>query len=231
MLKFFIGTDGAAAKSAASMLAKGTEVVRFGEGGELFSNVLGFLGQRGMFATKLTLILDHPLDDADGEALVEAHIKDFSDADADVIIIEDSLPAALKKKIPTSAEVKLFDLPLAPEPEPPPNVFALTDAFTAGDRKRAWVTYRTLVESGVEPEEVHGALAWSVRSMVLAAKTKSAAEAGMKDYPYRKAKSAVQKIGLPKAEALSTELVDLYHHSRMGRGDLEELVEVFLLKK
>ncbi len=231
MLKFFIGTDGGAAKSAASALAKGTEVVRFGEGGEPFSNVLGFLEQRGMFATKLTLILDHPLDDTDGEGLVEGHVKDFSDADADVIIIEDSLPAALKKKIPTNAEIKSFDLPLAPEPEPPPSVFALTDAFTAGDRKRAWVTYRTLVESGVEPEEVHGALAWSVRGMVLAAKTKSAVEAGMKDYPYRKAKSAVQKIGLPKAEALSAELVALYHNSRMGRGDLEDLVEIFLLKK
>ena len=74
-------------------------------------------------------------------------------------------------------------------------------------------------------------MAWSVRGMVLAAKTKSAVEAGMKDYPYRKAKSAVQKIGLPKAEALSAELVALYHNSRMGRGDLEDLVEIFLLKK
>jgi len=66
---------------------------------------------------------------------------------------------------------------------------------------------------------------------VLATKTKSAEEAGMKSYPYGKAKAAAGRLGPAAAENLSRELVSLYHRSRAGEGPLEDLLEVFLLRK
>ena len=87
------------------------------------------------------------------------------------------------------------------------------------------------MEEGVAPEEIHGALAWQARAMVLASKTKTAAEAGLKPFVYSKAKSFVARLTPEKTENLSRELVSLYHESRAGRGALADLLESFLLKK
>lgn len=231
MLYIFIGHDVSRAKEEALKRAKGYEVVRVGEGGESFGNVGGYLGQGGMFATKVALILDRPLDSAEGKELLFEHGEALVDSTSLVIAIIDDITATEQKKLPKGGKVESFDTKTKASEDVPPSVFALTDVYAAGDRKASWVTYRKLIESGAQPEEIHGALAWAVRGMILAAKTKTAEEAGMKDYPYRKAKGAVQKMGLPAAEHASRQLVQLYHDARMGKGSLEDLLEVFLLKK
>ena len=53
----------------------------------------------------------------------------------------------------------------------------------------------------------------------------------MKPFVYTKAKRAASRLGEAGAEDLSRELVRLLHSSRMGEGDLEDLLEAFLLKK
>ena len=205
-------------------------MVRFGEGGEPFENVGGYLSQSGMFATKVVLVLDRPLDTADGKELLFENGEDLVSAAALVIAIVPDVTATDSKKFPKGAEIEKFDLKRVAE-EPPGNVFALTDAYTAGDRKKSWVLYRSLINAGSSAEEIHGALSWAVRGMILAGKTRSAEEAGMKDFPYRKAKGAVARVGVSQAEKSSEELVDLYHQARSGNGDLEDLLEAFLLRK
>ena len=231
MLYLFVGDDVVRAKEEALKRAKGYEVVRVGEGGESFGNVGGYLGQSGMFATKVALVLDRPLDSAEGKELLFEQGDALVDSASLVIAIVEDMTATEQKKLPKGAKVEMFETKIKTAEEVPPSVFALTDLYAAGDRKGSWVTYRKLIESGAQPEEVHGALAWAVRGMILAAKTKTAEEAGMKDYPYRKAKGAVQKIGIVAAENASRQLVQLYHDARMGKGALEDLLEVFLLKK
>lgn len=231
MLYLFIGDDIVRAKEEALKRAKGHEVIRVGEGGESFAHVGGYLGQSGMFATKTALILDRPLDSAEGKELLFERGEVLVDSQSLVIAIIEDVTATELKKIPAGAKVEKFETKTKTSEEVPPSVFALTDVYAVGDRKGTWVTYRKLIESGAQPEEIHGALAWAVRGMILAAKTKTAEEAGMKDYPYRKAKGAVQKIGLAAAENTSRQLVQLYHDARMGRGALEDLLEVFLLKR
>lgn len=231
MLYLFLGEDVTRAKAEAQKRAEGHEVVRFGEGGEPFSAVGGYLGQQGMFAPKVALILDRPLDDTEGKELLLEKGTDIVGAEALVIAIQPDIDAATKKKLPKGIKIEKFDAPEAAAELPPPNVFALADAVSAGDRKKAWILYRQLIMSGASPEEVHGALAWAVRGIVLATKTKSADEAGMKSFPYAKAKQATLRIKPAEAEAMSAELVAIYHQARSGRGSLEDLLEVFLLKK
>jgi len=210
-------------------LADKSEVVRFGEGGEAFANVGSYLSARGLFAPKVSLILDRPFETEEGEALL-AMFKDFAEADTLVVLIQPELNAEAKKKIPKNAVIERYDISYQSE-KPEQNVFALTDAFAAGDRKKSWILYRQMIENGASAEEIHGALSWQARAMVLATKTKSAEEAGMKSYPYGKAKAAAGRLGPAAAENLSRELVSLYHRSRAGEGPLEDLLEVFLLRK
>jgi DNA polymerase III delta subunit len=228
MLYLFVGDDVIKAKAEAIKRAKGREVVRFGEGGEPFANVGGYLEQQGMFAPALALILDRPLDSADGKELLAENAELLSKASALVFAIVPDIDAATKKKLDKYADVEEFETKHVAE-MPPPNSFALTDAVQAGDKKRAWILYRQLIASGASAEELHGVLAWAARGVVLASKTKSATEAGMKSYPYDKARAVARRLKPGEAEQQSAELVSLYHQARMGRGTLEDLLEIYLL--
>ncbi len=229
MLYIFSGSDTAKAKEKAQQLAKGHELVRFGEGGEPFANVPGYLASQGLFSPKVALLLDRPLDDAEGKELLLEKGDDLAEAEALVLVIEVHIDAATKKKLPKSAKVESFDQKEKPE-EPPPNVFVLTDAFASGNRKSAWILYRRLIDAGSAPEEIHGALSWQARAMVVSKKA-SVDESGLKPFVYSKAKRASERMSVEDAEGLSRELVSILHKSRMGEGDLEDLLEAFLLKK
>ncbi len=230
MLKIFTGSDTMRQKVEAQKLAQGYEMVKFGEGGEPFENVMGYLSQRGMFQSKVALFLDRPFDDAVAkESLIES-LEVLQKADALVLIIQPDIHAATLKKIGKHADVLYFDAPQASE-EPGPSVFALTDAFAEGKRKDSWILYRRLIESGTAVEEIHGALAWQARALVLASKTKSAIESGLKPFVYSKAKRAAARFKEGEADQLSRDLMHMVHQSRLGQGPLEELLEAYLLKK
>jgi hypothetical protein len=66
--------------------------------------------------------------------------------------------------------------------------------------------------------------------MRLAALTNSATEAGMKDYPYRKAKQALQKFSPEELLHLSHSLLELYHQGHKGVVDLQVGLERWVLK-
>lgn len=112
----------------------------------------------------------------------------------------------------------------------PFNIFALTDAIGARKKRDAWVLYRKALLSGMVPEEVFYKIVWQVRTMLTAAKTKSAMEAGMKPFPYNKAKSFLKNFSNSELRNLSANLVLGYHKARRGEGEIETLVERTLLK-
>ena len=229
MLYILTGSDVTKAKARASALAKGYTVVRFGEGAEAFANVLSHIGARGLFSPKVALLLDRPSENVEGKELLAEHAKDFKEADMPVIVIEPHVDAETKKAVAKYAEIEEFEIKKVKEEALSP--FALTDSFAAGNRKDAWIVYRRLIENGSSAEEIHGILSWQARAMVLAVKTTSAEEAGLKPFVYGKAKRATARLGEEGSVELSRELVRLLHTSRMGGGDLEDLLEVFLLKK
>jgi DNA polymerase III delta subunit len=230
MLYVLAGSDMEKIKARTAALSKGHETVRFGEGGEAFSDALSRVGAQGLFSKKIALVLDRPLETEEGKELLLEHAKELSDADMPIIAIQPELDAASQKKLPKSAEVEEFEQRKKAE-TPALSVFALTDAFASGDRKNSWILYRRLIEAGSAPEEIHGALSWQARALVLASKTESAAEAGLKPFVYSKAKRASARLGAEGSEQLSRELVKMIHESRMGAGDLEDLLEAFLLRK
>lgn len=227
MLTVLVSSDFAKIQKRLAALLKDYEAVRFGEGAEPFSSVLSRLGAPGLFSAKIALVIAHPLDDAEGKALILERAQELADSDTPVVVITSALDAAAKKALPKKTEIEILETKEKEEFEP--NAFALSDAYLKGDRKNSWVLYRRFIEGGTAAEEIHGVLSWAIRSLVLASKTKSAAEAGLKPFVYTKAKSALARI--PNPEAVSRELLALYHRARSGGGSLENLLEIFLLKK
>lgn len=230
MLYVLTGNDSDKIKKRVAEITKGADVTRFGEGGESFLNVLSYLGAPSLFSKINALVLVSPIEDAGAKEFILQNLKAFFESETVVIITEGHIDAPTLKKIDKYAEVESFELKKVVE-APAPNVFALADAFAKGDRKKAWVLYRQFIANGSAAEEIHGTLSWQARAMVLASKTKSAEEAGLKPFAYTKAKSASARFTPQAIESLSRELVTLYHQSRMGHGSLEDLLEMFLLKK
>ncbi len=93
------------------------------------------------------------------------------------------------------------------------NIFGLTYAFAAKDKKKLWLLFSEALRQGVVPEAMAGILHWKVRDLY--------------------AKHSVKGTGGTYTEcelrAFSTQLVSLYHDSHRGGGDLSLLLERFIL--
>jgi len=109
------------------------------------------------------------------------------------------------------------------------NIFALTDALGARDRKRAWILYQEALGAGVSAEEVFFKVVWQIKSMLIASKTKNVGETDMKPFPYSKAKSFLKNFRTSELQNLSEALVTGYYKARRGEGEVETLVEKILL--
>lgn len=229
MLYVFTGTDTAKAKARARALAKDFEVIVCGEGGEPFERALGFVGAQGLFAPKAALILDRPSETEEGKVLIEENAEVLHQSDNPVFVIETKLLVKDLKNFPKGIKKESFEREDVGEREAPPSVFAFTDAYLTGNKKKSWILFRQLVASGAAPEEIHGALMWAVRSALLASKTKNAAESGLKPFVYTKSKRAAEKLGAGKVEELSRGLVSVYHRARRGEAPLEDLIEFSIL--
>lgn len=89
------------------------------------------------------------------------------------------------------------------------NVFALANALGNRDRKQFWLLLTKAAHTGVAPENIAGVLHWKVRDML--------------------AKGAAGKYSKEELTGLSRELMELYHDSHRGRGELSLLLERFAL--
>ena len=109
------------------------------------------------------------------------------------------------------------------------NIFALTDAVGARNKKESWVIYQKALASGLLAEEVFFKIVWQIKSMLIASRTKSVAETDMKPYPYSKAKSYLKNFKPEELEKISENLVTGYIQARKGVGEIETLIEKTLL--
>jgi DNA polymerase III delta subunit len=110
------------------------------------------------------------------------------------------------------------------------NIFSLTDAIASRNKKDAWILYHKALSAGVVAEEIFWKVVWQMKTLLLALRTNSADEAGMKPYPYTKAKSALKNFKPNELETISTNLVKGYHEIRRGKGEMETFIEKLLLK-
>ncbi len=109
------------------------------------------------------------------------------------------------------------------------NIFALTDALGARDKKRAWILYQQALWAGLSAEEIFFRIFWQVKTMLIASRTKNVGETDLKPFPYSKAKSFLKNFRPGELEKLSEHLVVGYHQARRGQSEIETLIEKILL--
>jgi DNA polymerase III delta subunit len=109
------------------------------------------------------------------------------------------------------------------------NVFGLTDALLARDKKLLWLGLIDARKEGVPIQEIVGAFCWQMKVVRLALRSKSAGEAGLKPFVFGKAQGAQKKYTREELEALARDLVVLYHDGHLGKVDMERGLERLVL--
>ena len=185
------------------------------------------LGANSLFGEPVLYLLDTPSTQAEFEEAVLSDVQALAAAAATFVVIEGALSATNKRIYAKHAAI-------CEETKAPPkerdNPFALAEALAQRDKKTLWLLLQTARTQGSTDEELVGLLWWQLKALRLAACTASAAEAGMSDFPYNKAKRALRNFKPGELDVLATTLLSLYHDGHGGVCDLALGLETWVLQ-
>jgi len=191
------------------------------------SMIDNLLGATSLFGGEEWFVFDEP----SSNKILEDEIKDSLDLLKEsantFIILEGPLLAPSKKFYTKHAEqIEEFKT----EATKTFNAFSLAEALAQKDKRKLWVLLQEAKLSGLRDEEIIGILWWQLKTIRLAKQTSSASEAGVKDFPYNKAKTALRKFEGDQIEELAESLLHLYHQSHAGLRELDLSLEEWVLK-
>ncbi len=232
MIYVFYGTDreGAVAKLHSTLqILKGkkpdAERITFSPENWEESAFEASIERQGLFEKKSIVVLDSLLSYAPAKEFVMEHLVEMEESENVFLILEKSILAGPLGKIKkVSEKVEEFKAVEGRRFTP----FPLSDAWARGDKKNAWVLYQEALKK-MSPEEIHGALFWQVKAMILASNSKSAKESGLSPFVFSKSASFAKGKSQEKLKRTLGELLSLYHDARKGGGELEIALERFIL--
>jgi DNA polymerase III delta subunit len=221
-----------------SMLAKKPDAELFKISVDDFgeNKLQDLIGGQSLFAKKYIVQMSRMLEDEVSGDIVLKNLKEVADSENVFVWVEEKVKAPALKKIEKVAEkVQEFKLSGSTassksKKDSGLNVFALADAFGSRDRKKLWALYTEAIKESIPAEEINGILWWQLKSIILVTKTKSAKEAGMKDFPYNKSQRFAQNFSADELQEMSDKMIEIYHESRRGGAELAVRLEKFLLE-
>lgn len=186
------------------------------------------VGGRGLFVAKYIVVLDGVFENEEAKEFILDVLPEMQEAEHIFVMREGKVDKPTLKKLEKYAE-KTQEL-TASEKKKEFNIFALADSFAARDTKKAW---GKLLEAQEHErlENIHGALFFQVKALLLAKTCKSAKEAGLNPFPYQKAKKHAGKFTEEELRLFSRNLVSLYHDAHRGKVDLGIGLEQFVLAR
>jgi len=185
---------------------------------------------QGLFEQKSIVVLDTIFENKVYKDIVLKKLKELQASNNVFVLLEVKLDAkSIEKLTKYSAKVQECSLPKTKEKKFDFNIFELSDALGARNRKKLWVIYQEGKMHNISDEEMHGILFWGTKNMLLCKKAKSATEAGLSSFVYRKAKSQSKNYSENELANISRALVQMYHHARRGQVSLTIAFERFIL--
>ncbi len=184
------------------------------------------VGGTSLFGEAMLFVVDAASAKADFKAELIESLSALKDSPHEFIVIEGALLAPEKKVYAKFTDtLEEYKAPAAERY----NVFAMADSLAKKDKKTLWMQLMEAKAAGLSSEEIIGTLWWQIKSLRLAAVTASAEEAGMKDFPYQKAKRALGSFKPGELEALSMSLLTVYHDGHGGVRDIDAALEGWVL--
>lgn len=230
MLYVFYGNDVQAVRKAAfdavAKLVAGKTIDRIDAETYTPGILSDIAGASSLFGGSGAYLIDTASDNTDFFSDTIAHLEAFSQSPNTFVIIESNLLAPEKKKFAKFATTIEEFKKSATERF---NAFTMADSLLKKDKRMLWVQYQEAKSSGLAAEEIIGTLWWQLKTLRLAALTSSASEAGMKDFPYNKAKRALGNFKTEYLIEISNSLLRLYHDGHRGKTDIDLALEKWVL--
>ncbi len=245
MIYFYYGTDTESARKKAkitvdSLLSKKPDatLIKIGDEDLSLDKIMELAGSQALFSSKYIVFLYKTFDNKENKELILKNVKEFAGSDNIFIFAEGKMDKASLAKIEKNAEkVQEFV-----KPEKTLNkkeklaligekidFFEFADALGRRDKRGLWVLYQDALAEQVPAEEVHGIFFWQVKSMLLGRLCKTAEDAGMKSFPFEKARGYSRNYKDGELENLSSKLVSMYHEAHRGNEDFYIALERFIL--
>ena len=210
-----------------SVLGDGQEFIRLEadeyEGGML-TNVSSAVS---LFSASDVYLLDTPSLNKDFFEEFMGQLEALATSNNTFVVIENDIKAPEKKKF--AKYVEAVNEYKAEKAEQSFNIFKIAEALARKDKRSLWVLLNEAKRNGASAEEIIGILWWQLKTIRLAGLTKSASEAGVKDYPYQKAKQALRSFKAGELEKISLDLITLYHDAHKGKKDIDIALEKWVL--
>lgn len=186
-------------------------------------------GAQSLFSPEAreAVLIDSPGERPEAREAVLSLAAELAESPNTFVLIESALPAALSRDLKKyAAEYHGIKSAEAAESF---NVFALADALARRDKKSLWVLLLRAYGAGLSAEEIIGTLSWQIKTMRLAARTKSASESGLKPFVYTKAKRGLEKFKPAELDLLSRSILEIYHDAHLGKLDADLALERWVL--
>jgi hypothetical protein len=235
MLYLIYGTDSHKARKKLHELLEQAEKKR--QGAELFKITTEnwsekqfeeLLVSQGLFEQKYTVVLDNLFEKKEVKEYVMNRLIDVAKSEQIFLILESGIDASSLKKIDKVAkQVQEFTKPESKKQFF--NVFSVADGLIQKDKKQLWISYIDSLSKGFVAEEIHGMFFWQVKNMILASRAGSSGETGLSPFVYKNASSGSKKYKIEELQNMSSELVLMTHKVRTGEGDLEIMLEKWVL--
>jgi DNA polymerase III delta subunit len=230
MIYVFSGSDTdkkIKAREEVLKISQDREVFFVNEGNFSPEQFQNFLAGDDLFAKKYFVILDS-LISSDVSDLILDKAVEMKNSENIFVIIETEIlkaPTEILKKV--AKEWKTFDLPKASQAKF--NIFSITDAFGARDKKNTWVLMQKAIYEGVAAEEILNILIWQTKNLLFVMGGEDMKSTGLSSFVYNKSKSYSKNYKPEELKDISRELVKMFHESHLGL-ELEPNLEKFLLK-
>lgn len=211
-----------------ALLKKRPDAISFTFDSETGADLEELTGGQGLFQSRYIVELDGLF--ASGFFPNEKEAAESMQASENIfLVLEEKLPKKTLEHLKKHAERTAEEKTIAVKEKKEFSAFYLSDALAERDKKKLWTLYREAVERRYRIEELHGILFWQAKMIVLAHTTKSAEEAGVKQYPYTKAKAATKKYSLKEATELLHRFTEAIREGRSGKMSLEHALERVIL--
>lgn len=247
MFYLFYGTESEKARARMHEILEGAkkkrpdaEIFRVEGAGFHEGMIDEWTGGMGLFERKMIVVLDKVFENKDAAEALAARAEALAASENMILILE----GKIDKKTLGRLEKHAFKAEVYDEKKEAPrfgaapaggggnafNIFFLTDALGARDKKSLWSLYCKSQLSGVVPEEVSGILFWQLKAMRLASPPLADAKStGLNPFVFNKAKTYARNFSSKELDLLSSRLVASYHDAHRGLNDFSVELEKFVL--
>lgn len=226
-----------------TMLSKKPDatILKINSDNVLSADLNNLINSQALFAQKNIITLARCLEEDNFTERVILNLKKIADSQNIFIFVEPDINDKTLKKIEKYAE-KVQELKsinsdtkiangsrIIKNSGKNINNFVIADSLGERNIKKLWKLFTEAVREETSTEEIFGILWWQVKSMILASKTKTAHDAGMKDFPYNKSKRFAKNFTQAELSKLADSMMQIYHDSRRGGSELEIRLEKLIL--